>query len=115
MGLAITGRKAATRVMAARYARATKAERGAILDELCSLTGWTPPRPQGHLRRRARASSSGEARPVVYDPEVVDALRKVWIVMGAPAGSVSRSSFPESSPRSSVTASCPSMPRCGPS
>jgi hypothetical protein len=86
MGLSITGRKAATRVMAARYARATKAEKGAILDELCSLTGWTPPRPQGHLRRRARASSSGEARPVVYDPEVMDALRKVWIVMGGPCG-----------------------------
>lgn len=40
----------------------------------------------GPSRRRARASSSGEARPVVYDPEVVDALRKVWIVMGGPCG-----------------------------
>jgi hypothetical protein len=46
----------------------------------------TPPRPQAHLRRRASASSSGKARPVVYDPEVVDALRKVWIVMGGPCG-----------------------------
>lgn len=35
MGLSVSERRAVTRVIAKRYARATKAEQGAILDELC--------------------------------------------------------------------------------
>lgn len=80
-------RKAVTRAIATRYARASKIEKGVILDELCALTGWT-------RRHARRAISSGaqespalaKPRPVVYDSVVVDALRKVWIVLGGPCG-----------------------------
>ncbi len=34
-------RKAVTRAMARRYEKAPKKEKGAMLDELCALTGWT--------------------------------------------------------------------------
>ncbi|MBA2273866.1 MAG: transposase family protein [Actinobacteria bacterium] len=80
-------RKAVTRAIAGRYARATKVEKGAILDELCALTGWT----RRHARRAIAVAQQGRQapppiRPVVYDAEVVNALRRVWIVMGGPCG-----------------------------
>jgi hypothetical protein len=34
-------RKAVTKQVARRYEKATKKERGRMLDELCALNGWT--------------------------------------------------------------------------
>jgi hypothetical protein len=34
-------RRAVTKQIARRYQRGTKKEKGAMLDELCALTGWT--------------------------------------------------------------------------
>lgn len=87
MGLSMSERKAVTRAIATRYVKATKADKGAILDELCSLTGWT----RRHARRAISAAgrepqAPARPRPVVYDTKVVDALRRVWIVMGGPCG-----------------------------
>ena len=47
MGLSMAERKAATKQMAKRYEKATKAQKGRMLDELCALTGWT----RRHTRR----------------------------------------------------------------
>lgn len=87
MGLSMSERKAVTSVIATRYAGASKAEKGAILDELCAVTGWT----RRHARRAIagagrRSGAPSKPRPIVYDTEVVNALRKVWIVMGGPCG-----------------------------
>ena len=41
MGLSMVERKAVTMQMAKRYQKATKTEKGRMLDELCPLTGWT--------------------------------------------------------------------------
>ena len=40
MGLTMVQRKAVTKANATRYKRASKANKGKILDELCHTTGW---------------------------------------------------------------------------
>jgi hypothetical protein len=88
VGLSMTERKAVTKQMAKRYAKASKGEKGRMLDELCGLTGWT--------RRHARRALTGETqpartepnrpRPRTYGTEVVDALRMVWATLNGPTG-----------------------------
>jgi len=81
-------RKAVTKQMAKRYARARKGEKGRMLDELCALTGWT----RRHARRALQQALSGapaaprRARARVYGEEVLGALRVVWATMNGPAG-----------------------------
>lgn len=86
-------RQAVTRQVAIRYRSASKSAKAVILDELCATTGWhrdharkalrqaLGPRPAGQARRKPAVP-----RPPTYGPEVMAALRKVWAVMGAPAG-----------------------------
>jgi hypothetical protein len=40
MGLTMSQRRAVAKPIATRYKRASRAEKGAILDELCTTTGW---------------------------------------------------------------------------
>jgi hypothetical protein len=55
MGLTMSQRQAVTKTIATRYKRASRAEKGAILDELCATTGIvTMP-----VRRWAGAGSQG--------------------------------------------------------
>jgi len=80
-------RKAVTKQMAGRYARASKVEKGRILDELCALTGWT----RRHARRALGSAGSppaARARPSVriYGPEVLEPLKVVWATLNGPAG-----------------------------
>jgi hypothetical protein len=41
VGLSMAERRAVTKQMARRYAKAPKKEQGRMLDELCALTGWS--------------------------------------------------------------------------
>jgi hypothetical protein len=81
-------RKAVTKVIATRYLRVSKVEKGRILDELCATTGWH----RSHARK-ALGEALGpkvvrprRTRPPVYGPEVMAGLRLCWAVLGAPAG-----------------------------
>ncbi len=40
MGLTMGQRQAVTKAIASRYRRASRADKGVILDELCAMTGW---------------------------------------------------------------------------
>lgn len=57
MGLTVSQRKAVTKTIATRYARANKVGKGRILDELCAMTGWH--------RNHARKALKNALRPNV--------------------------------------------------
>jgi hypothetical protein len=77
-------KQAITKEMATRYARATKKQRGAMLDELCALTGYN----RSYAARRLRARARGPAPPKrtrvrerTYTSELLPALRKIWATL----------------------------------
>jgi hypothetical protein len=88
VGLQMAERKAVTKQMARRYAKASKRDKGTMLDELCALTGWT----RRHARRAlAEAIHPSERpprppRPRIYGPEVLEPLRMIWATLNGPAG-----------------------------
>jgi transposase InsO family protein len=88
MGLTLTERKAVTKTIATRYARADKAGKGRILEELCATTGWH----RNHARKalgaalRPRIVTARRPRPPKYGPKVIAALIFCWAVLGMPAG-----------------------------
>jgi hypothetical protein len=88
VGLSMAERRAVTKQMARRYVRASKADKGQMLDELCALTGWT----RRHARRalggalQAPATSPRRPRVRVYGDEVVEPLRFVWATLNGPSG-----------------------------
>ena len=88
MGLTMSQRKAVTKTIATRYARAGKAGKDKILDELCATTGWH--------RNHARKALKAVLRPTVvrsrpprlpkYGSKEVAALVFCLAVLGMPAG-----------------------------
>lgn len=88
MGLSMAERKAVTKTMARRYAKASKADKTVMLDELCALTGWT----RDHARRALRLVIRGDPsrprppRPRIYGDDVGGPLRIIWAVLNGPAG-----------------------------
>src|SRR6266571_5934430 len=81
-------RRAVSKQMARRYAKAPKAEKGRMLDELCALTGWT----RRHARRTL-VQAVGSPDPVpraprvrTYDGDVLEPLRMIWATLNGPAG-----------------------------
>jgi hypothetical protein len=88
VGLSMAERKAVTKQMIKRYPKASKAEKGRMLDELCELTGWT----RRHARRALQGARTGAIdrprRPKerTYGPDVLGPLRLVWAVLDGPSG-----------------------------
>ncbi|MGH9168781.1 MAG: integrase [Acidimicrobiia bacterium] len=90
MGLSMVERRAVTRQMARRYHEGSKGEKGRVLDELCSLTGWT----RRHARRALHEAGHGEGRPPklrgprqrIYGEEVLAPLRVVWATLDGLTG-----------------------------
>jgi len=82
-------KQAITKEMATRYVRATKKQRGAMLDELCALTGYN----RSYAARRLRARARGPAPPQrkrlrsrTYSAELLPALRKIWATLDRVCG-----------------------------
>jgi hypothetical protein len=100
MRLTMTERKKATAVVAIRYQKARKKEKGVILDEFTKLTGYGRRYAayvlrchgkkvrinksyviQGDIRKTARRKN-----PKVYDSAVEEALKKIWYIMDCICG-----------------------------
>jgi len=100
MRLTMTERKKATAVVAVRYQKARKKEKGIILDEFTQLTGYGRRYASYVLRshgRKVRINKSyviqGDIRnterrkkPKVYDGAVEEALKKIWYIMDCICG-----------------------------
>lgn len=89
MGLTMAERRAVTKQMAERYRKAPKKTKGAILDELCALTGWTRDharRTLGKVRRGDRVPSKARRRTPVYGDDVLKSLGKIWATLDGPCG-----------------------------
>jgi hypothetical protein len=90
VGLSMAERKAVTRQMARRYQRASKTQKGAMLDELSALTEWT----RRHARRALGEAIAGggtgprprPGRPRIYGKEILEPLRRVWAALDGPSG-----------------------------
>jgi len=103
MRLTMKERKAVTAVMVARYRRASKKQKGCMLDELVALTGYHRWYAVGLLRghgtspdeRRGRINRRARQRPRVYDAAVLAALRRVWVIMDCICGKRLAAVLPE--------------------
>ena len=88
-------RRSVVQVMAVRYRKASKKEKGGILDELMALTGYNRWYAVGLLRGHGKAikvahrvklvgdlgRSPKRIRPRIYDGVVLEALKKIWAIL----------------------------------
>lgn len=89
----MAARKAITKAQLRRWGKATRAEKSAILDAICQVTGWH----RDHARKAIRQAVADQARggpvprqrrdPVcVYGPEAVELLTQCWAALDGPSG-----------------------------
>lgn len=93
MELTLAARKAITKAQLAKWPKATRAEKSAILDAVCQVTGWH----RDHARKAIRRALADQARggpvprkvrePVLrYGPETVEVLIRCWAALDGPTG-----------------------------
>jgi len=102
-------RRAVVKVQAARYRRARKKEKGRILDELVTLTGYNRWYAVGLLRGHGRLIRVGRrvrlvgdlrrsvkrSRPRIYDGAVLEGLKKIWAILDFVCGKRLKAILPE--------------------
>jgi hypothetical protein len=93
MELTLAARKQITMAQLDRWAKASRAEKGEILDAICAVTGWH----RDHVRKAIRAAlaerANGGPRPRkqrdpvrTYGDEAVEVLTRCWAVLDGPCG-----------------------------
>src|SRR5450830_51434 len=90
VALSMRERQAITKEMARRYKRASKRERGLMLDELCALAGYNRSYAARRLRERARGPTPRRprrrGRAPFYGADLLGPLCKVWATLGGICG-----------------------------
>jgi len=103
MRLTMRERKAVTAVLRTRYRRASKKQKGRLLDELVGLTGYNRryaaallgERGASAARLRERVERRARQRPRLYDAPVLEALRHIWVIMDCICGKRLAAVLPE--------------------
>ena len=102
-------RRSVAKVMAARYRKATKREKGGLLDELIALTGYNRRYAIGLLCGQGKAIKVGRRlrlvgdlrratqrrRPRIYDGVVLEWLKKIWAILDFVCGKRLAAIIPE--------------------
>lgn len=114
MRLTMAERKTVTKAMSRQYRKASKKERGRILDEFVGATGYNRAYAaqvlRGHGKRvevspgvvlegSARVKKKRQARQPDYGPDMLKALKKIWKIMDCICGKRLVAMLPEVVPR----------------
>lgn len=89
MELSLAVRRQVTNGLVSRYQKGSRAEKSAVLDQLCQVNGWH----RDHARKALRVAAAGPRparaprEPVCkFGPQVIEALRLCWAVLDGPSG-----------------------------
>lgn len=89
----MAARKAITKAQMDRWVKATRAEKSAILDSVCQVTGWHRDHARKAIRQSLAQAAAGGPPPrtprepvCVYGPEVVELLTRCWATLDGPSG-----------------------------
>lgn len=93
MELTLAARKQVTKAQLDRWPKATRAEKGEILDAVCAVTGWHRDHARKAIRTALAESANGGPRPreprapvYTYGDDAVELLTRCWAILDGPTG-----------------------------
>lgn len=90
MELTLSQRKAILASQVKAWPKATRAEKSAILDAVCQVTGWHRDHARKMIRRAVTGHEPAPRQPripvLTYNQDVIDALVVCWVTLDGPTG-----------------------------